>query len=132
MLDLDELLNTNADELPDEVRIPAGRWRVKGKKLLPGEKALTLVVTVLDACNDVDPDELELWQDEKNDDAGFIKFLGNDRAQSAQLKRVCQMLDLHSVGGIIGAEFIAELKYDQDRNDTSKFWPRWRVVGPVE
>lgn len=124
---------TSTDDLPEEVLTPAGTWRVRGKKLAGADKATVLTIELIEATNDVDPDELERWTEGRDDDpVGWVRFRGSDRAQLSQVRKVLIDLGLKTPRDIVGAEFMAELKYDADRNDPAKMWPRWRVVGPVE
>jgi len=126
MTDPEDFLTTPVDDLPDELQLPAGHWLVRGRAITRKDEAAIVTIEPIEARDDVDPDELAAWESERDEDpVAFVRLRGNSRAQLAQFKRLCRDLGLPNIKAIIGEEFVAELKYDPNKNDPGRPWPRW-------
>lgn len=132
--DFETFLDTPITQLRGDVKLPTGTWRLRGKSLSSTDKAMLIVAEPIEPMDDVDPTDLAEWEIEKSDgDAVFIRLRGaTPRSQEAQIRRVVQKLGLLKPRDIIGAEFLASVRYDDNKIDPTRPWERWVIVGPVE
>lgn len=124
-LSFEDILNTPVDDLPVELQLPAGTWRFRCKAVTPKEDAVLLTLEPVNACEDVDADELTVWEEEREEDAViFHRLRGTPRAAGAQLKTLCRLVGAATPKALVDSEFYATLTYDANKKDPSRPWPR--------
>lgn len=132
-LSFEEILNTPVDDLPGELQLPAGTWRFRCKAVTPKEDAVLLTLEPVNACEDVDVDELSAWEAEKEEDPViFHRLRGTPRAAGAQLKTLCRLVGVDKPKALIESEFYATLTYDPNKKDPSRPWPRLKGFQAID
>ncbi len=134
-LTYEEILNTLFDDLPAEAQLPAGTWRVRCRAVTPKEDAILLTQEAINACEDVDADELAVWEEEKDEDAvTFHRLRGTPRAVGAQLRALGKAIGVTvaTPKDLVGQEYYATLTYDPNKKDPSRPWPRWKNFQPID
>src|SRR5512147_1582567 len=132
-LTFEEILNTAVDDLPAELQLPAGTWRFRCKAVTPKEDAVLLTLEPVNACEDVDADELTTWEEEKEEDAViFHRLRGTPRAAGAQLKTLCRLVHVDKPKALVDSEFYATLTYDPNKKDPNRPWPRLKGFQAID
>lgn len=133
-LTFEEVLNTPVDDLPTELQLPAGTWRFRCKAVTPKEDAILLTLEPVNACEDVDADELAEWEEGKEEDAVvFHRLRGKTpRAAAAQVKTLCRLVGADKPKALVDSEFYATLTYDPNKKDPSRPWPRLRAFQALD
>lgn len=121
----EEILNTPVDDLPEELQTPAGTWRWRCKAITNKEDGILLTLEPVNACEDVDADELAAWEEEKEEDAVvFHRLRGNPRATSSQLKTLCRLVGVQKPKELVDSEFYGTLVYDVSKKDPTRKFSR--------
>lgn len=128
-LQFEDLLNTDVDDLPEELTVPAGTWRFRCKAITTKEDGVLLTLEPVNACEDVDADELSAWEEDKEEDAVvFHRLRGTPRSAAAQLKSLCRIVGVTKPVDLRDREFYGTLVYDVSRKDPSRRFSRVKGI----
>ena len=128
----DVLSTGDIDDLPDELQLPTGTWRFVIRARTPKEDHILLTLSPLAPCDDVDPTELDAWEEGKEDDpVVFHRLRGAPRNAGAQLKSLCRMIGVTSLQKLIDTECYATVIYDANKKDPQRPWQRLKGFQPI-
>jgi len=138
--DFDSLLNTRASDIKRSINIPTGTWvwEVKAVKAAKADNGrdgyVLLTLNPVEPCDDVDPEAFRSWSDQGSDEVVFHRVAGTVRAVGAQLRSLMERIGLESnrtPASMYGEQFLAHLKWDENKRDASRPWSRLTNFSPL-